>query len=150
MADDSAYEEARRMLDAFASVGATHFIVTWTNTAGDPRRPRTLRKTLQSLGGPLPKADNEDWLDAIHISGISHADLSRTIPALLETSVAERLSLTVRPYGDDVRFIQLDDIAADKLTHLSPAMFLVHETSLGNFQAWSRCPASTTGNLPGA
>ncbi|HTT84910.1 MAG TPA: hypothetical protein VMF67_15650 [Rhizomicrobium sp.] len=136
MGENSAYGEARRMLDAFASVGATHFIVTWTNSAGAPRRARSLRTMLQLIGGPLPSAKNDDWLDAIHISGISHADLSRTIAALLDTSVADRLNLTVRPYGDDVRFIQLDDLAADRLLRLSPAMFLIHETSPGSFQAW--------------
>ena len=41
------------------------------------RRPRSLRKNLQSLGGPLPHTDNENWLDAVHIAGISAADFGR-------------------------------------------------------------------------
>jgi hypothetical protein len=88
----------------------------------------------------LPHADNADWLDAIHIAGISVADLGRTIPALLDTAVADRLNLTIRPSGRGVRFIQLDDLAAEKLPALAPAMFLIIETSPGNHQAWLALP----------
>jgi hypothetical protein len=133
---NNAYAAARAMLDAFASVGATRFNVSWTNSAGDPRRPRSLQKSLQSLGGPMPEAENDDWLSAVHIDGVSHADLSRTIPALLDTATAERLNLIIRPYGPNVMFIQLDDLVADQLPHLAPAMFLIFETSPGSFQAW--------------
>jgi hypothetical protein len=118
---DPPLAEAYRMLDIFASVGAERFHVTWTNSGGNPRRPRSLRATLQSLGRPLPHADNEDWLDAIHIAGISTEDLSRTLRALLDTANADRLNLTIRLRGHGVWFIQLDDLAADKLPALSPA-----------------------------
>jgi RepB DNA-primase from phage plasmid len=127
---------ARRMLDIFASVGAERFHVTWTNSAGQPRRPRSLRKALQSLGGPLPQTDNDNWLDAVHIAGIGAADLNRTLPALLDVTTADRLNLTIRPRGRGVRFIQLDDLAIDKLPALAAAMFLIIETSPGNYQAW--------------
>ena len=93
------------MLNLFASVGAKRFNVTWTNSGGNPRRPRLLRAALQSLGGPLPHTDNEDWLDAIHIAGINVADLTRTLPALLGTANTNRLNLTIRPRGSGVRFI---------------------------------------------
>jgi len=115
---------ARTMLGIFASVGAARFHVTWTNSAGRPRRPSSLRKNLQSLGGPLPQTDNADWLNAVHIAPINVADLGRTISALLDTAIADRLNLTVRPRGRGVRFIQLDDLAADKLPALASAMFL--------------------------
>ena len=46
----------------------------------------------------------------------------------------------MRPRGRDVRFIQLDDLAAEKLTALAPAMFLIIETSPGNHQAWLALP----------
>jgi hypothetical protein len=137
---DTPLAAARRMLDIFASVGAERFHVTWTNSAGSPRRPYSLRKNLQSLGGPLPHTDNDDWLDAVYIAGISAADLLRTIPALLDTAVADRLNLTIRPSGRGVRFIQLDDLDAGKLTALAPAMFLIIETSPGNHQAWLALP----------
>jgi hypothetical protein len=127
---------ARAMLDAFTSIGAERFYLSWTSMARKPRRPRTLRRRLASLGGPLPKADNEDWLDAVHIDGIGHADLHRTIPALLNTSTAERLNLILRPAAPGTMLIQLDDLLADKLPALAPAMFLSFETSPGSFQVW--------------
>jgi hypothetical protein len=34
-ADSEAHQQGQRMLDLFASVGATHFDVTWTTRAGD-------------------------------------------------------------------------------------------------------------------
>src|SRR5271156_2538177 len=137
---DTPHEAARRMLDIFGSVGADRFHVTWTDSAGDPRRPRSLRRTLQSLGGPLPHTENEDWLDAIYIAGIGAADLGRTIPALLDPATADRLNPTTRPRGTGVRFIQLDDLAAEKLPALAPAMFLIIQTSPGNHQAWLAMP----------
>jgi hypothetical protein len=139
---DNGTADARAMLDAFSSVGATVFNVSWTNSAGDPRRPRSLRRSLQSLGGPMPKADNHDWLNAVHIDGIRYSDLSRSIPALLDTSIAEGLNLLVRPYGPSIMFIQLDDLIADQLPHLAPAMFLIFETSPGSFQAWLAIPGN--------
>jgi RepB DNA-primase from phage plasmid len=137
---DTPLMAASRMLDSFASVGAERFHVTWTNSAGSPRRPRSLRKNLQSLGGSLPQTDNADWLDAVHIAGISVADLDRTAPALLDTATADRLNLTIRPRGNGVRFIQLDDLTADKLPLLAAPMFLILETSPGNHQAWLAMP----------
>ncbi len=139
---DTPLMAARRMLDIFASVGADRFHVTWTNSAGRPRRPRSLRKNLQSLGGPPPQTDNADWLDAVHIAGLGTADLDRIIPALLDTAAADRLNLTVRPRRHGVRFIQLDDLAAEKLPALAAAMFLIIETSPGNHQAWLAMPGA--------
>jgi hypothetical protein len=137
---DTPLAAARTMLEIFASVGAERFHVTWTNSAGHPRRPRSLRKNLQSLGGALPHTDNEAWLDAVHIAGIGTADLNRTLPALLDTANADRLNLTIRPRGPAVRFIQLDDLAAGKLPALAAAMFLIIETSPRNHQAWLALP----------
>jgi hypothetical protein len=139
---DTPLAAARTMLEIFASVGAERFHVTWTNSAGQPRRPRLLRKNLQSLGGPLPQADNEGWLDAVHIAGIGATDLNRTLPALLDSANADRLNLTIRPRGRGVRFIQLDDLAAEKLPALAPAMFLIIETSPGNHQVWLAMPGA--------
>jgi hypothetical protein len=116
MAEDSAdtgHNAARAMLEAFGSVGATRFNVTWTTSAGQPRRSR---------------------------KGIGLADLTRTLPAMLDAATAGRLNLIVRPYGPGVSFIQLDDLAAGKLARLAPAMFLIIETSPGNHQAWLALP----------
>ena len=54
---------ARTMLDVFASVGAARFDVTWTNSAGKPRGPCSLRKKLQTLGDGMPEPENRDWLE---------------------------------------------------------------------------------------
>jgi hypothetical protein len=147
---DTPLAAAHRMLDIFASVGTDRFHVTWTDSAGHPRRPRSLRTSLQSLGGPLPHTENEDWLDAVYIAGIGLADLARTLPALLDTATADRLNLMIRPRGTGVRFIQLDDLAAEKLLALAAAMFLIIETSQAIIRPGWRCPARTTGNLPAA
>jgi RepB DNA-primase from phage plasmid len=106
---EGAETEARAMLEAFASVGATRFDVTWTNSAGDKQRFR---------------------------GGRSLADLARTLPAMLDAATAQQHNVIVRPHGPGVSFIQLDDLAADKLGRLAPAVFLIIETSPGNFQAW--------------
>jgi hypothetical protein len=139
MAEDTAtpdHAAARTMLEAFASVGARRFNVSWTNSAGEPRRPRSLQKALRSLGGEMPKPANDDWLNSVHIEGLILADTLRTVPALLDTATAERLNLIVRPYGPGASFIQLDDLTAEKLPRIAPAMFLSIETSPGSFQAW--------------
>jgi hypothetical protein len=145
------------MLAIFASVGAECFHVTWTNSGGNPRRPRSLRAALQSLGGPLPHTDNEDWLAAIHIAGISTEDLIRTLPALLGTANADRLNLTIRPRGSGVRFIQLDDLSTAnhqiattssgglsfgtwQMLDLAAESFIMIQTSPGNYQAWLAMP----------
>jgi hypothetical protein len=97
------------MLDAFASVGATHFDVTWTNRGGE--------KEWFRRGGNL-------------------ADLTRILPAMLDNAPAKQRNVIVRPHGPEVTFIQLDDIALPHLARLAPAVFLILETSPGNCQAW--------------
>ena len=84
----------------------------------------------------MPAPKNPDWLNSVHIEGISLADLARTLPAMLGTANAERLNFIVRPFGADVTLMQLDDLDREKLARVAPAMFLSIETSPGNFQAW--------------
>jgi RepB DNA-primase from phage plasmid len=96
-AEALATAEARRMLDTFASVGATRFEVTWT-------------------------------------------DLARTMPEILDRAARRHHNVIVRPEGPGVSFIQLDDLTAEKLAPLAPAMFLIIETSPGSFQAWLAMP----------
>jgi RepB DNA-primase from phage plasmid len=112
MGEDSgstAHTAARTMLDTFASVGATGFDVTLTNRAGDKERFQR---------------------------GVGLADLARTLPHMLDEATAKERNVIVRPHGPGVTFIQLDDLAADQLPRLAPAVFLALETSPGNFQAW--------------
>jgi hypothetical protein len=116
MAEDSAntaHSAARAMLDAFASVGATSFDVTWTTTQGKPRR---------------------------FDEGVSLADLARRIPDELDKATRQQRNLIVRPEGLGVTFMQLDDLTADRMQRLAPAVFLTLETSPGNFQAWLAMP----------
>ena len=112
VAEDSAnttHNEAQRMLDAFASVGATQFDVTWTTRSGDKDEFRR---------------------------GMQIADLARTMPALLDAAITRERNLIVRPHSPGIAFLQLDDLAADRLPAIAPAVFLALETSPGNFQAW--------------
>ncbi len=118
MGDDSAeigHTEARAMLDIFGSVGATRFDVTWTNRAGDRER---------------------------YWRGVILAELKRTLPGMLDAATAGERNVIVRPRGDGVTFIQLDDLKADQLARPAPAVFLALETSPGNYQAWVALPGA--------
>jgi hypothetical protein len=101
------------MLDAFASVGATHFDVTWTTRAGE-----------------------KEWFRR----GMRLAELARTLPAMLDSAPGKQRNVIVRPHGPAVTFIQLDDLKVGNLTRIAPAVFLTLETSPGNFQAWVAMP----------
>lgn len=106
----TASRSTQRMLDTFASVGATHFSVTWTNLQDQPRRSR---------------------------KGMTKSEITRALPAMLDAAARDQLNLIVRPYGRNVWFIQLDDL---KAAHLAPRILLIFETSPGkhaggNYQA---------------
>ena len=103
------------MLDIFASVGATRFDVTWTTLAGD-----------------------KEWFRR----SVSLADLTRTLPAMLDSAPGKQRNVIVRPHGPSVTFIQLDDLTPAHLARLAPAVFLTLETSPGNFQAWLAVPGA--------
>src|SRR5277367_4817204 len=106
---DNGHNEARAMLDAFASVGATQFDVTWTTRGGAKDGFRR---------------------------GVKLADLTPALPAMLDDATRKQRNLIVRPHGQAVTFIQLDDLAPATLARLAPAVFLTLQTSPGNFQAW--------------
>jgi hypothetical protein len=102
-------DQAVRMLDAFASVGATHFDVTFLDIDGAKRgfRPRhTLRQVKHSL------------------------------PILLPGLSERQNSLVVRPHSQTTTLIQLDDLDAESLERLKDSAFLTLQTSPGNHQAW--------------
>jgi hypothetical protein len=113
MGKSEAHTEAQAMLDTFASVGATHFDVTTTTRAGDKNSFRR---------------------------SVSLADLTHSLPAMLDEAVGKEINVIVRPHGAGVTFIQLDDLKAASLPALAPPVFLVLETSPGNFQAWVALP----------
>src|SRR5215213_6908412 len=107
--DEPAHSAARAMLNCFASVGATRFDVTLTTRRGA-----------------------KDWFRR----SVPLVELARILPGMLETAASTERNVIVRPHGSGVAFLQLDDLAADRLPALAPAVFLALETSPGNFQAW--------------
>jgi len=66
------HREARVMLDAFASVGATQFDVTWTTCGGAKDGFRR---------------------------GVRLADLTRALPSMLDDATRKQRNLIVRPHG---------------------------------------------------
>jgi hypothetical protein len=105
------HADAFAMIDTFASVGTTRFDVTFTTRSGD-----------------------KDWFRR----GMRLADLRHGIPDMLDAAVKCERNVIVRPHGAGRTFVQLDDLKAEKLAALAPAVFLALETSppRGNFQAW--------------
>jgi RepB DNA-primase from phage plasmid len=101
--------EALRMLDTFASVGATHFDLTHTDIDGEKRGFRP----SQSL-----------------------AQLKNSMPKLFPGAAERQNNIIVRPTSDKVHFVQLDDLDAAGLSRVGDAAFLTLETSPGNHQAW--------------
>jgi hypothetical protein len=101
------------MLNCFASVGASHFDVTLTTRGGEKCG---FRRSV-----PL-------------------AELTRALPGMLDSAASSERNVIVRPHGPGIVFLQLDDLASDRLPALAPAVFLTLETSPGNFQAWLALP----------
>lgn len=107
---DGHVREALRMVEAFASVGVKTFDLTHTNVNHEKRgfRPR------QSV-----------------------AQISTSLPYLVPSSFRRQNNVILRPHDPPAVFlVQLDDLNAGKLAPLGDAVFLILETSPGNFQAW--------------
>jgi hypothetical protein len=102
-------DDALKMLDTFASVGATHFDLTHTNIDGEKRGFRP----TQSL-----------------------AQIKNSMPKLFPGAAERQNNIIVRPTGDKVHFVQLDDLDAPGLRRVGEAAFLTLQTSPGNHQAW--------------
>jgi hypothetical protein len=101
--------ESYRMLDTFASVGGTHFDVTFIDIDGEKcgfRKGQTARQLRNSL------------------------------PYLLPGLTERKQNLIIRPHGERVHFVQLDDLDHEALKPLAPVSCLIIETSPGNHQAW--------------
>jgi hypothetical protein len=102
-------DEAFRMLNMFASAGATHFDLTHLDIEGEKKGFRP-RQTLAQLKNSLPK--------------------------LFPGAAARQNNIIVRPHGDRVHFVQLDDLDAAGLARVGEAALLTLQTSPGNHQAW--------------
>jgi hypothetical protein len=102
-------DEAFRMLDTFASVGATHFDLTHINIEGEKRGFRP-HQTL--------------------------AQLKNSLPRLFPGATERQNNIIVRPKSDIAQLIQLDDLKSDTLPRVRNVAFLILQTSPGNHQAW--------------
>src|SRR5580698_8311388 len=111
-------DDAFRMLDTFASVGATHFDLTHLNLDGEKRGFRP-QQTL--------------------------AQLKNSLPRLFPGATARQNNIIVRPHSDIAQLIQLDDLKAEGLEKLKDVAFLTLQTSPGNHQAWIAVSGLTAG-----
>ncbi len=100
---------ALEMLDAFASVGAERFDLTFTDAAGEKIGFRGNRDLGQ---------------------------LRATMPQILRDAAGQRRNVIVRPRSNGATLIQLDDLGEEAAARLRPASFLVLRTSPGSYQAW--------------
>jgi hypothetical protein len=100
---------ALEMLDAFESVGAERFDLTFTDAAGEKAGFRGNR--------PL-------------------GQLRPAMPEILRDATGQRHNVIVRPRSAGATLIQLDDLGEDAAARLRPVSFLVLRTSPGNYQAW--------------
>lgn len=102
-------EQARQMLDLFASFGVPAFDLTTTDVEGHKRGFR---------------------------GGVSGETLRRGLPHLLESAIQQQYNLIVRPRRAPVELVQLDDLNGAALEGLRAAAFIILATSVGNHQAW--------------
>lgn len=130
-------DEALRMLDTFSSVGARSFVVT--NLDINQARIWPLPYHVKS-GMRYPKAEDAHF---------ETAKLRNILPEMMRLAAIRKNctlkdgktveagdNLMIRPTGPDVRFVQLDDLTAERLDRVRPAAFMIHATSPGNHQAW--------------
>jgi hypothetical protein len=101
--------EALRMIDTFASVGATHFDLTHTDIDGEKRGYRPQQSITQ---------------------------IKNSLPRLFPGAASRQNNIIIRPSGDKVHFVQLDDLDTSGLSRVGGAAFMTLETSPGNHQAW--------------
>jgi RepB DNA-primase from phage plasmid len=104
-----AADQALEMLDAFASVGARRFDVTFTDAAD----------------GKIAFLGNRS-LD----------QLRPGMPAILNEAADRQHNVIVRPRSAGAMLIQLDDLGEDTAARLWPVSFLVLRTSTASHQAW--------------
>jgi hypothetical protein len=126
MAEDGAdqgQKEVLAMLDAFGSVGATHFELTIT----------TRNETKES-----------------YQRRVKLAELSRAAHAMLDRAASQQHNVIVRPHGAGVSFVQLDDLKAGMLARLRRPRFSSCKPRRGIFRHGSRSPEPRTRSLPAA
>ena len=108
MDGETAHRQACDMLDAFASVGARSFDVTW----------RTMETEARDFRQSVP-------IDV----------LKQHMPSVLDQATRLHRNVIVRPLSPPV-FLQLDDLDDARLERVKPIAFLTLDTSPGSHQAW--------------
>jgi hypothetical protein len=128
---------AQRMLDTFTSVGADSFVVANT----DINKARIWPLTYLVKSGIRYAHAEDAHFEATHLRSILPemmrlAAIRKPCKISETESVMAGENLIIRPSGAGVRFLQLDDLAADQLDRVRPAAFIIHATSPGSHQAW--------------
>lgn len=125
---DAAAEQALRMLDSFARVGADRFDVTFTNIL------ETKTGFLRSRTVPSMRYNLPGWVNR------SGTLAPITLPATEkepEKTILAGENLIMRPHSPPPVFlVQLDDLELNQLERVQPVAFLTLATSPGNHQAW--------------
>lgn len=109
------------MLDAFTSVGAQSFVVTKTDLMQEVKWGKTY--SAKELREKLPAM-------------VRTATIRRPFSIPGGETVPAGENLILRPRGDGVAFVQLDDLKAEQLDRIRPAVFIIHATSPGSYQGW--------------
>jgi len=105
----SASQQALEMLDAFGSVGAQRFDMTFNDADGSKVGFYACR---------------------------SAAQLRPAIAEILSSAADRKHNVIVRPRAAGATLIQLDDLGDDAVKRLQPLSFLIVRTSPGNYQVW--------------
>ena len=126
--DTTGITEAMKMLEAFTSVGAERFHVTFTNLREDETgffKNRTVPSMRYNLPAWVRRAGERKPI---------------TLPATEKAPELACLAgenLIIRPYAPPaVVLVQLDDLEQQQLERVRSAAFLILQTSPGNYQAW--------------
>jgi hypothetical protein len=126
--DSTGEPEARRMLDAFTSVGANRFHVTFTNI-NEKETAFLKNRTVASMRYNLPH-----WVQR---SGTRKPIMPPATGTGSQVAAIAGENLILRPYTPPaVVLVQLDDLEQKQLERVRPAGFLTLQTSPGNYQAW--------------
>ena len=97
------------MIDAFASVGASAFVISLIDINENPKAERETR---------------------------SPEELKRNLSGRLEAASRARLNLIIRPRSTTATLIQLDDFSDQRADRIAPFAFMTVQTSPGNNQVW--------------
>jgi len=102
-------EQARRMLDTFASLEVQAFDITETDVDG----------YKQGFRGGQRVDQLREWM-----------------PHLIASAIERQHNVIVRPKRASINLVQLDDLSRAALERVKTAAFLILATSPGNYQAW--------------